>query len=80
MVHHEGVDVGVVMAEGGSNRGGRGRGFEPEDFFAGEVTGQDRRVTRSSQSQTQSTHQLSIDGCTTAVFTTTRYESGAFAR
>ena len=47
---------------GGSNRGGRGRGFEPEDFFAGEVTGQDRRVTRSSQSQTQSTHQLSIDG------------------
>ena len=46
----------------GSGRGGRGREFEPEDFFPGEVTGQDRRVTRSSQSQTQSTHQLSIDG------------------
>lgn len=66
-VRGRGSSRGNGNGRGGSNRGGMGRrgmgrGFVPEDFFADEPVGQNRRVTRSSQSHTRSLQQHSIDG------------------
>ena len=57
-----GSSRGHGNGRGGSGHGGMGRGLEPEDFFADEPVVQNRRITRSSQSRTQSSQQRSIEG------------------